>query len=25
MTRWPIGTKVGLAISTDEGVAFPIA
>jgi ABC-type Fe3+/spermidine/putrescine transport system ATPase subunit len=24
MTRWPVGTKVGLAISPDEGVAFQI-
>jgi putative spermidine/putrescine transport system ATP-binding protein len=24
MTRWPVGAKVGISISADEGVAFAI-
>ena len=25
ITRWPIGTRVGIALATEEAVAFPIA
>jgi hypothetical protein len=24
MSRWPIGTRVGVALATEEAVAFPI-
>jgi hypothetical protein len=23
MTRWPLGTRVGIALATEEAVAFP--